>query len=69
MDDKALELLLQDPQAASEEDLQKMMRELRMRLDALNESICISEDMKKCRKRYEELLKIAGEINGIFHGE
>lgn len=49
----------------NKEDVQDTVDELKKKLDDLNLSLS-TQSVKVCKKRYREILKIAGELNDIL---
>lgn len=47
------------------EDVKETVDELKKKLDQLNLSLS-TQSVKVCKKRYKELIKIAGELNDIL---
>ena len=61
--------LLNNNKTLDEEQLRTLINEIKSTLQACNNLEELTQGMKKCQKQYQELLKLAGELNDIFDGE
>jgi len=57
------------PALNSDKQIELILAELQKCLDVLNRSEEITQEIKKCKEKYAELLQIVGELNDQFSGE